>query len=403
MKIIVLGGAGGMGATACRQLAAGGALDELVVADLDGARAAKVANELAAKGARATSRAIDVLDASALRALLGGTDLVLNCAGPFFRLGVPTLEAAIDSGTHYLDICDDPEPTLAMLELDEKARGAGVFAVIGMGASPGVSNLLAARAAKRLERVDDCFTAWPLDGAAIPGGDGDLREAGSDAAGRPSAAAVHLMEQISGTIRIVEGGRLVERAPLRPIEIDYPGAGRGTVYSVGHPEPLTLLGSLGIRGRAANAMLLRPATAAYLESLAKEIDSGALTHEAAASEILSPRTGRGLAAAAKGLLLRGAGALPPFFAWLRGARQGRSVTVGCHVTSLPPGMDGATAIPAALAVEALLRERPAPGVHAPEAVIDPDAFLSVLARHCPGSPESADALAPVVEREEAAR
>jgi short subunit dehydrogenase-like uncharacterized protein len=403
MKIVVLGGAGGMGATASRQLAAGGAGRELVVADLDAERAAALARELASRGARVEARAVDVLDPVALRALLAGADLVLNCAGPFFRLGVPALEAAIEARTSYLDICDDPEPTLAMLALDERARRAGIFAVIGMGASPGVSNLLAARAARRLDRVEDCFTVWPLDGASVPGGEADLRDAARSASHGPSAAAVHLMEQISGRIRVVENGRLAERAPLEAVEIDYPGAGRGTVYTVGHPEPLTLLHSLGVRGRAANAMLLRPATAAYLRRVGKDLDAGVLTHEAAAAELLAPRTGRGLAAAARGLFLSGAGSLPPFFAWLRGERGGRRVSVGCHVTSLPPGMDGATAIPAALAAETLLRTRPAPGVYSPEAVVDPEALLAALAKHCPGSPACADALAPVVEREEDSR
>ncbi len=339
------------------------------------------------------------------RVLLGlaaaGVDLVLNCAGPFFRLGVPALEAAIETRTAYLDICDDPEPTLAMLALDERARRAWTFAVIGMGASPGLSNLLAARAARRLERVDDCFTVWPLDGATVPGGDADLTARARSEGRRPSAAAVHLMEQISGRIRVVEGGRLVERAPLEPVALDYPGRGSGTAYTVGHPEPLTLLRSLRIGGRAANAMLLRPATAAYLKHLGSDLDAGRLSHEAAAAELLAPRALCGLASSALGLFGAGPGALPPFFALLRGVRGGQAITVGCHVTTLPRGMDGATAIPAAIAASMLLREPPAPGVHAPEAAIDADALLARLAPHCPGSPGSVDALAPVVEGEAA--
>ena len=56
--------------------------------------------------------------------------------------------AAIEAGAHYLDICDDWEPTLDMLELGERARARGVTAVIGMGASPGLTNLLAMKAGK---------------------------------------------------------------------------------------------------------------------------------------------------------------------------------------------------------------------------------------------------------------
>lgn len=387
-----------MGATACRHLAAADGIGEVVVADRDGARAARIAEELAGARARVTSRAVDLQDGAATRALLAGADLVLNCAGPFFRLGVPALEAAIDTRTPYVDICDDPEPTLAMMALDDEARRAGVFAVIGMGASPGVSNLLAVRAATRLDRVTDCFTAWPLDGVELPGGEQDLRAAASSG-GAPSAAAVHLMEQISGRIRVIDDGELVARAPLAAVELDYPGFGTGTAYTVGHPEPLTLSRSLGIRGRGANLMLLRPSTAAFLRSLQTQLDRGAITREAAAAAILAPATGRALLAAVRGLACAGAGSLPPFFALLSGERGDRRLQVGCHVTTLPPGMDGATAIPAALGAAQLLRKPPAPGVHAPEAVIEAESFLAALAPLCPGAPTSADALAPVVERD----
>jgi hypothetical protein len=108
---------------------------------------------------------------------------------------------------------------------------------------------------------------------------------------------------------------------------------------------------------------------------------------------------RALLAAARGLAWSGAGTLPPFFALLAGERAGRRLAVGCHVTALPPGMDGATAIPAALAAAQLLRTPPPPGVHPPDAAVDGDALLAALAPLCPGAPASADALAPVVERD----
>ena len=53
------------------------------------------------------------------------------------------LSAAIASGCHYIDICDDWEPTIEMMGLDQDARLNDVLAIIGMGASPGISNLLA--------------------------------------------------------------------------------------------------------------------------------------------------------------------------------------------------------------------------------------------------------------------
>lgn len=84
---------------------------------------------------------------------------------------------------------------------------------------------------------------------------------------------------------------------------------------------------------------------------------------------------------------------------LAGARDGRRVRVGCQVTTLPPGMDGATAIPAALAAVCLHRAPPPPGVHPPERELDAAAFLARLAPLCRGAPADADALAPLAERD----
>jgi lysine 6-dehydrogenase len=379
MRIVVLGATGGMGARAADEIAA---LDigEVVRSD----RSAGIGVDLA----------VDVTDGSGLRRSLDRADIVVNCTGPFFRFGVPVLQAAIDTGTQYVDICDDPAPTIAMLALDDAARRAGVGAVIGMGASPGISNLLAVRAARHLDSVQDCFTVWPLD-VPSPGQDGDTMDEGRAADGRPSAAAIHLMEQISGSIHVVEGGRLAQRQPLEPIALDYPGIGSGTAWTVGHPEPITLHRSLGVTGRAANAMLVQRATAPFLRRVGADIEAGRLTHEAAAEAVLAPSKERQLRALVGSLRSKGPGALPAFFVLLRGMQGGASRTVAGRLTSSPVGMAAATSIPAALAV-AQLAERPAPGgVHPPEAVIDADRLLDALRPHCALRPASLDDLAPV--------
>src|SRR5690606_15578076 len=81
---------------------------------------------------------LDVTDGPALDAALRAADLVVNTVGPYFRFGPPILAAAIAAGCDYIDICDDPQPTIEMLELDARAKAAGVTALLGMGASPGV-------------------------------------------------------------------------------------------------------------------------------------------------------------------------------------------------------------------------------------------------------------------------
>ena len=405
MQVVVLGAAGEMGRVAAAHLAANEAISDLVLADLDGERAEAVRRRVGAGAGRLRSTACDVLDGRAIRQLLDGADLVVNCAGPFFRLGIPSVRAAIDTSTTYLDICDDPEPTIEMLRLDEAAREADVAVVVGMGASPGVSNLLARRAASRLDTVHDCYTGWSLDDSAdpspapaVPSGatTGPFDDALRRPDGSPSGAVVHFMEQIHGEVAVVEDGELVRRPPLAAVDLDYPGVGRGTAYVVGHPEPVTLHRSLGVTGHSCNLVLVDDgATVAFLRGLQRDLDGGRLTLDEAAGLMLSPPPARVAEAALVGAGLGTGGPLPRLFAWLRGTVSGEPAVATCHVTTMPAGMAGATSIPAALAAGQLLERRPAPGVHPPEAVIDPDRLLTELIPSCAARVTDLAALAPV--------
>ena len=215
--------------------------------------------------------------------------------------------------------------------------------------------------------------------------------------GSPAGALIHFMEQIHGEVLVVENGVHVRRPPLEAIELTYPGGAPGTGYTVGHPEPITLRDSLGISGRCVNLVLLSGGTtAAYLRGLQRDLDRGKLTLAEAGALLLDGPPVRSTRSMICGLRLRGAGGLPPFFALVRGTRNGAPTAVGCQVTALPRGMAGATSVPAALAVRQLLQRAPEPGVHAPEHVIDADRLLTDLIPYCTTHVDSLDVLAPVV-------
>ncbi|MER7500316.1 saccharopine dehydrogenase NADP-binding domain-containing protein [Nonomuraea pusilla] len=372
-RVVALGGAGAMGRPVVEALARRADIAELVIADRDTAAAAR----LAAGCPNASAATVDASDPVRLRGLLRDAHLVVNTTGPFFRLGVPILRAAIESRTHYADICDDWEPTLDMLALDAQARSSGVIAVIGAGASPGTSNMLAALATRELDTVEDVFTAWPVDVPFV----GDDPADGS--AEGESAAVVHWMQQLSGTIRTWAGGAPAERRPLEPVRLDYPGLGAGTAYTVGHPEPLTLPATCSVTRDSACVMVVRPETAAYLMTLREEIDRGSLSLEQAAAAIGSPTAGRFARSALRLLSLRGPGSLPPFFALATGVRDGRPCRVGARLIGSPRGMARATGIPLSLAAAQILDGSVrACGVHPPDAVLDPERYFEELAVHC---------------------
>ncbi|MFA5565515.1 MAG: saccharopine dehydrogenase NADP-binding domain-containing protein [Acidimicrobiia bacterium] len=393
MKVVLLGAGGGMGRTAAEHLAQDSSITSLVLADYVEEAAQRIAAGISEPKTTITPTQIDALDKEALEALLSDADLVVNCAGPFFRLGVPTLKAAIATKTNYIDICDDPEPTKAMFALDAEATAAGIAAVIGMGASPGLSNLLAKRAASQLDQVEDCFTAWPLGvetsgwsentGGTVPGST------------KPSAAAVHLMEQIHGKVTIAEGGHHIDVPPLEAVQLDFPGFGSGTGYIVGHPEPLTLISSLGLKGRSANVIMTSKRVISLLVELQRQLDASGLSIEEAASVLVKPSSRPDILETLSAQNYEDYGELPSFFALATGTLNGQRTTVGCHAATLPSGMDGSTGIPVALGAKQMLQSKLTPGVHSPEAVINGTRLLTDLMPYCTTEVNSLDELAPV--------
>ena len=209
-RVLVTGGAGEMGAYACRALAKADEIDQVIVADRNLQRAEGLVVEL---GPKAVPMELDISDSHALHGALAGVDIVLNTAGPFYRFGREVLSAAINTRTNYLDICDDWEPTLEMLELDDAAREAGVTAVIGMGASPGISNLLAMTAMNGCDTVDRVYTAWRIGALPYPA-EGEEPEI--------NAALEHWVHNCTEPIKTWRGGELVDAYALEELELHLP-------------------------------------------------------------------------------------------------------------------------------------------------------------------------------------
>lgn len=371
MKVVALGGAGAMGRVAARTAAAFDCVDEIVIADRDVATAERVAADC---GSKARAARIDVTDTAALAALLAPADAVLNTVGPFFRFALPILRTAIATRTHYLDINDDWEPTLEMLELHDEAVRAGVTAIVGMGASPGVSNLLAVKAARTLDTVHTLVTGWGIEDAEL-----ERRDHGHGEPELPTAAVVHWMHQCSGTIRILRDGELVDVAPVQELAIDFPEIGTGPAWTVGHPEAVTLPRTFASLRECINVMALPRWLAGVVQVFQAEIDAGRLTAEEAAAQIMSAP-----ALPAEAAVPDAEVRLPPLFAYASGRRDGKPAAVGVTVLGMPPGgMAGATGVPLAVGFALFARgAAPRHGVFAPEACVEPDAFFDALAPYC---------------------
>ena len=376
--VAILGGAGEMGRTAVAIISQFEQIGELIVADANEEQAkAVVSQNLKSSKTQMRAQFVDVTDSHQLHSFLSGVTIVLNTVGPFYKFGVDVLTASIANGCHYIDICDDWEPTIEMMGLDKDAQLNDVLAIIGMGASPGISNLLACLVCEELETVEDLFTVWPVDA----GERGDAIEKAVKENKGTSGAIIHWMQQISGKIDLIENGKQVSRPPMQAIELQYPALGSGSGYTVGHPEPLTLAKSMRISGNSASLMLMQSATAAFISNLGKEINRGKTSIEDAALQIGSPNPMKKLKAALAQVQYPKANDLPPFFAWGKGTIKEEQFVVAARITSSPPAMDSATAWPLAIALQQMLgNQLHAVGVHAPETIIKQDHFFNAFAK-----------------------
>lgn len=374
MKVIALGCAGEMGRQAVTTLHQLNPLLPIVIADRDEAGAEALASNL---GDTVTFCYANVDDSNSLEGLLSSGTVVMNTVGPYFRFGVKVLDACIRARCHYVDINDDWEPTLEMLERDERAKDAAITAIIGMGATPGISNMLAVLAAYELDEVHEMVTGWDLD-SAHPEKIQRL----------PSAATVHGFHQMTGEIKVFQNAQFHHRKPLETMTISYPGLGERQVMTIGHPEAVTFPRYFPTLTSSFNVMFASPFTRFGLRLLIAGVERGLLTIETAAS--LAEKTGwfshtpDHSDMSMNKLVHRIKKQLPPLFALASGLKNGKNASVGSMILSAPAGgMAGVTGIPLAIATDLILKGKVRKhGVFAPEGVVTPEIFFSHLAPLC---------------------
>ena len=227
MKVLCLGGSGGMGRYATKAIANFKELEAITIADLNEDAAEEFAKSFDTK---VQGIGLDVTDTKKLAEALEEHDVVLNTTGPFFMFGVAILKTAIENNCHYIDICDDWEPTEEMLMLDSQAKDKGITAIIGLGASPGITNLMGLVAMEELDSVDTVITGWDLS---------SVNPAEESSQAGTNAAMIHGIQQMTGKVKIFEDGQLSMVQSLKELKINYPGKGIYKANIFGHPEAIS--------------------------------------------------------------------------------------------------------------------------------------------------------------------
>nr|HPJ07946.1 saccharopine dehydrogenase NADP-binding domain-containing protein [Deltaproteobacteria bacterium] len=169
-KVVVLGGCGAVGSVAVETLAGQDIISEVVVADHAEEKARQLAGRIASP--KVSAAFVDAFEPETIRRAIRGAEVVLNCIGPFYSTVKPILTAVVDAGINYVDICDDVDVTLEILDMDDQARARGVTALIGMGSSPGATNLLARLAYDTLLDETDAVDIFHTHGGEAIEGEG---------------------------------------------------------------------------------------------------------------------------------------------------------------------------------------------------------------------------------------
>ncbi|HUP45144.1 MAG TPA: saccharopine dehydrogenase C-terminal domain-containing protein [Thermoanaerobaculia bacterium] len=144
-------GAGRMGLGAAHDLAAQRDVEEVTVADLDGARAEQVAARI--RHGRVRAMQLDVSRRGDVVAAMRGHASAVSCVN--YWLNEELARAAIEAGTNFCDLGGNNDVVDAELALDAEARSAGINIIPDCGLAPGMVAVLTAHGAARFEKLEE--------------------------------------------------------------------------------------------------------------------------------------------------------------------------------------------------------------------------------------------------------
>jgi lysine 6-dehydrogenase len=376
-RIVVIGGAGAMGRITVRDLVETAPPDvEVVIADYDGAAARKLARSYAARGAKALQ--LDVKNVGATAKALKGSFGVI--AAVQHQLNLPVMDACLRAGCHYTDLGGLFHFTRKQLKLDAAFKKKGLTAILGMGAAPGIVNVLARSSADELDEVHEIHV--------LVGGI-------DRTPGRPSTplgtsySILTILDEATMPAAVFTGGKMTF-APAMSGQLDVrfpdPVGLRRPAYTI-HSEVATL--PLSYKKKGVREVSFRIAFPDELDANLRLLTALGVTAEAPVKigkQTVVPRDV--LLALVRRLPRVDFEGQPDEYEVLRvvvrGLAAGRPVeeTVDCHCPGIPAwglGVDADTGCPPSIAMQLLQRGViTARGVLPPERAVPAPAFFAEL-------------------------
>ena len=224
-NFLVLGGAGDMGSAVVRDLVFS-KVESVEIGDYNKAGTNKLVRELKNSQTDVKGLFVDASKKKELVEAISRSDIVVNAVGPFYKFESMIVDAAIEAGRDYVDICDDYDATLQVMKKEKEIKRGKSRILIGMGWTPGITNVLSRAGYDELDSTSDINIGW----------------SGSAADSSGIAVISHVFHAVTGDVPMYLDGKL-EYVPARQFkrEIEFPEPiSKLETYFVGHPEPITI-------------------------------------------------------------------------------------------------------------------------------------------------------------------
>ena len=364
-RVTVLGGSGVVGSIAAETLASSGVFSEVVIADINIAQANRVVEGLGQGNVSAVE--LDAVSPHSIRNAIAGSSVVLNCVGPYYKYGPIILKEVIESKINYVDVCDDLDATEKLLNMDGNARKAGISALIGMGSSPGIANLLVKFCADSLLDQVEVVDIYHAHG-------GEKVEGPAVVKHRIHSMKMDIpmfLDSKFTTVRLFEdSGKSLEE------EFEFQDVGTYSVYAYPHPETITLPKFLkGIKRVTNLGLVLPPAYAELIKGMVRLGVTDEEPMEVQGHQIAPLEFAVAFILSQRRRLMQEAGLIEPMGCLkivVKGNKNGEQNNYIFSMSSRGQGMGEGTGVPAALGTMLMATGKVKPeGVNPPEGCVDP--------------------------------
>jgi len=383
MRYVILGGAGAMGRITARDLVETSPLnDEIVIADYDFAKADALAKSY--DDPRVWALRVNVKDHAGAAKALAGAFVLINAVQ--YQLNLEVMELALEIKSHYIDLGGLFHVTRKQLGLHDRFKAIGRTALLGMGAAPGITNILARYAADRLDTVTEIH-------ARVGSMDRTRYEP------KPALAASYslktILEEFSFKPAVFTGGKFTFVEPLSgnaPHRFPQPIGLCRPMYTI-HSEVATL--PFSFKGKGVREVSFKIAfDPEFVDRVRFLRDLGMASHDPV--EVPAPNGTGAVKVAPVDVVnkvamsqpaAKRAGPLKQYEvvrAIVKGTAGGKKLTwvVDCHTSGMPAwgiGLDIDTGSPPAIAAQMLASgEITEPGAVPPETAVPPGSFFKHL-------------------------